>query len=219
MSAHNRNPPFQPPSRPRGGRGSFGPDRDFSGGGGRGRGLPYHGPPPRGSSYENGPPPGPRGGYRGGFDSHRGRGEGFGRGGGGFDRSDSFSNGPPPFRHNNSSSTTYPRSQRFDNNNNATTTQSAADKHLSNLPPIVPGGKLLPSTMTPDKERKLKQLEEEAEKLRQAIHEKEKSKRTEVTEWDNRERDSATAGLRSELADRQLDKLMEGEDGGGGVAF
>jgi len=73
--------------------------------------------------------------------------------------------------------------------------------------------------MTPDKERKLKQLEEEAEKLRQAIHEKEKSKRTEVTEWDNRERDSATAGLRSELADRQLDKLMEGEDGGGGVAF
>ena len=127
----------------------------------------------------------------------------------------------PPFRHNNSSSTTYPRTQRFDNpTNTAQTQQSSTDRHLSGLPAIVPGGKLLPSAIGPEKERKLKQLEDEAEKLRQAIHEKEKSKRTEVREWDNRERESATAGLRSELADRHLDKMMEGDESGvGGAAF
>jgi hypothetical protein len=65
----------------------------------------------------------------------------------------------------------------------------------------------------------MKQLEAEAEKLRDIIEEKQKAKREALREWENRERECDRESLKSELAERHLDKLTEGEDGGGGAAF
>ena len=90
--------------------------------------------------------------------------------------------------------------QRFDN---------AVQRHLSTTEKIVPGGKLLPSGINPDQEKRVKQLEAEAERIRADILEKQKSKREAVTEWENRERESAREALRSELAEEHLQKLME----------
>ena len=207
MSAHNRSAGsgiLSAPTRPRGGGG----------------------PPPRGpSSYsigptsrsatfnQGGPPPsGPRGSFgRGSSES--------------YDRpppSSSYSRGPsheptnpPPFRHsNNSTSATYPRTQHFNSNSNPVSRHFTPAEKL-----IVPGGKLLPSGLPLDQERRMKQLELDAEKLRETIVEKQKLKRQALREWDDRERESESAGMRSELAERHLEKLTEGEDGMGGVAF
>ena len=65
----------------------------------------------------------------------------------------------------------------------------------------------------------MKQLELEAEKLREAIEEKQNAKREALRDWENRQRESEREGLKSELAERHLAKLTEGEDGVGGVAF
>jgi hypothetical protein len=140
--------------------------------------------------------PGPRGGY--------GRGEA----GGGYEHRSSFGrgDGPPPFRHhNNSTSTTYPRTQRF----------NTASQHLATSEKLVAGGKLLPSGMTAEQEKRAKQLEADAEKLREMIEEKQKAKREALREWEVRERESSRESLKSELAERHLEKLTEGEDGAG----
>ena len=131
-----------------------------------------------------------------------------------FNRNENPVNSPQPFRHsNNSSSTTYPRSQRFD------TPSNPVSKYLSSTEKIIPGGKLLPSGLPPDQERRMKQLEADADKLREMIAEKQKGKRSALREWDDRTRESESAALRSELAERHLEKLTEGEDGLGGAAF
>lgn len=112
-------------------------------------------------------------------------------------------------RHNNSTSTTYPRTQRFNTTAN----------YLASTEKIVPGGKLLPSGSTPDQERRAKQLESEADRLREQIAEKQKSKRAALRDWSDRERESEREALRSELAERHLEKLTEDEEGIGGAAF
>ena len=61
----------------------------------------------------------------------------------------------------------------------------------------------------------MKQLEAEAEKLRDMIEEKQKSMREALREWGVRERESEREGLKSELAEMHLAKLTEGEDGVG----
>lgn len=171
---------------------------------------PRGGPPPRGPAgypaapagrsssfgHRDGPPSGPRGFGRGESSSS-------------YDRPSPV--GGPAFRHSNSSgsSTTYPRTQRFN-----TTSQ-----YLNTNEKIIPGGKFLPSGLPPDQERRMKQLEADAEKLRDAITEKQRSKREVLRDWDVRERESESAGMRSELAERHLEKLTEGEDGIGGAAF
>ena len=106
----------------------------------------------------------------------------------------------PPFRPNNSSSTTYPRTQRFTN-------------HLASLPAIVPGGKALPP-VDPAAAKKLAQLEEDADRLRKQIDEKQKEKRADLREWESRERESRREGLRSEYAEQQLE-AFNGEVIGG----
>lgn len=84
---------------------------------------------------------------------------------------------------------------------------------------IVPGGKLAPSGLDPDREKRLAQLEADAEKLREQIEEKQRAKRQGLREWEGLEREAGVSGLRSELAEKHLGKLT-GEDGGeGGVAF
>ncbi|EXJ88087.1 hypothetical protein A1O1_05015 [Capronia coronata CBS 617.96] len=204
------------PFGPRGG--GYGGRGDFGGGGSKG-------------DFGGGPG---RGDYGG---SHRGSGgAGFGRGaaggggvgGPGGQASGSVSgNGEPapsfPFRgnNNNSSSTTYPRTQRFNNTNNNSTNVSmnTVQHHLTTNEKIVPGGKLLPSGLPPDQEKRIKMLEAEAERMRSEIAEKQRSKREVLGEWEVRERESERETLRSELAEAHLQQLMEPEDGLGRAAF
>ena len=70
----------------------------------------------------------------------------------------------------------------------------------------MPGGKALPNA-DPAAAKKIGQLEDDAEKLRKQIEEKQKEKRTELRDWDSRERESRRDGLRSELAEAQLEGL------------
>lgn len=71
---------------------------------------------------------------------------------------------------------------------------------------MVPGGKALPS-IDPVAEKKINQLEEDAKRLRDQIEEKQREKRGGLREWDSRERESRREGLRSELAEAQLEGL------------
>ena len=68
---------------------------------------------------------------------------------------------------------------------------------------MLPGGKSFPP-VDPAAARKLSQLEEDAEKLRKQIDDKQKEKRANLQEWGTRERESRREGLRSELAEAQL---------------
>ncbi|OAL34998.1 hypothetical protein AYO20_05713 [Fonsecaea nubica] len=210
ISAHNRGggaSALNAPTRPRGSVGRFDgpPSRDFSAPPVRGRsGLPFRGPAPygpRGGSYGRGSDfsSSNRAEYSGGS-SYRG---GFGRGG--------PVGGEPtfPFRGNNSSSMTYPRTQRF----------NSVQQHLATNEKIVPGGKLLPSGLPPEQEKRIKMLEAEAERMRTEIAEKQKLKREVLNEWDVRERESERDSLRSDLAEQHLQQLMEGDDGIGRAAF
>ena len=61
--------------------------------------------------------------------------------------------------------------------------------------------------MDPTSEKKLGLLEEEAQKLRDQIAEKQKDKRAGLREWESRERESRRDGLRSDLAEQQLQGL------------
>ncbi|EXJ67610.1 uncharacterized protein A1O5_08956 [Cladophialophora psammophila CBS 110553] len=210
MSAHNRGggaSTLNAPTRPRGAIGRFDgpPSRDFSGPPMRGRGgLPFRGPAPygpRGGGYGRGGDFGTsnRGDYGGGG-TYRG---GFGRGGPAGGES-TF-----PFRGNSSTSMTYPRTQRF----------NTVQQHLATNEKIVTGGKLLPTGVPPDQEKRIKMLEAEAERMRTEISEKQKLKREVLNEWDVRERESEREALRSDLAEQHLQQLMEGEDGIGRAAF
>ncbi|KAI4154609.1 MAG: hypothetical protein LQ340_001555 [Diploschistes diacapsis] len=114
---------------------------------------------------------------------------------------------PPPFRgSNNSTSTTYPRTQRFN---------TGPASHLSSIPPIIEGGKKLPSLMDSEHERKLAQIEDEKRRLEGMIEEKQRAKRAGLREWERLERESKRDALRSELAEGHLERLS-GEVGGGG---
>lgn len=203
MSAHNRPGGVAIPSAPRGSYGSY-----------RGRG----GGPPRGDYGRDGSGPPPRRGSYGGTSS-------FGRGGPPRDAypprdpyypRDGFESrgrdhgppGPGPRGSSNSTSTTYPRTQVFNKPNS-----TAA--HLADLPSIKNGGeKLAPLYDTARAEK----LEEEAARLRKAIDEKQAKKRQGLREWDKADRESKTAGLRTELADEAL-RGLNGEDDIMGSAF
>ncbi|KAI9730512.1 MAG: hypothetical protein M1834_005753 [Cirrosporium novae-zelandiae] len=111
--------------------------------------------------------------------------------------------GPPPSFRSNNTSTTYPRTQRFNTGPN----------HLSGLSVAIPGGKALPS-LVPQNEKRIAQLEAEAEKIRAAIEEKQKGLRQGMKEWDQLERESARDALRSQLAEEHLERLTS--DGGMG---
>ncbi|KAL9131732.1 MAG: hypothetical protein Q9217_000407 [Psora testacea] len=189
MSAHNRpgsTSILSAPTRPRGGF-ARADSRDAPYGGAAPRrggrppsAAPYHGPPHQ--PYDSRPSPSDYvpNGPRSSY--------------GGPPPSHDTPRHAPPFRSNNSTSTTYPRTQRF------------ATNHLASLPTIVPGGKPLPSA-DPAAAKKISQLEEDAEKLRKQIEEKQKEKRAELMEWSTRERESRREGLRSELAEAQLEGL------------
>lgn len=104
---------------------------------------------------------------------------------------------PPPFRSNNSSSKTYPLTQRF-NLNTA----------------IVPGGRLAPpsNTLSPEIRAKLKRLEADSEKLRRELEEKEAKKDRGMEEWRGLQREVASDGLKSEMAEESLDRMKAEEE-------
>lgn len=197
MSAHNRpgsNPILAAPARPRGGY-HRGESRDPSYGaqsghrGGRPAPPSYHGQPSH--SFDSRLP----------LSDYAANGPRSSHGGSGAHDQPRFA---PPFRSNNSSSTTYPRTQRFSTN------------HLASVPAIIEGGKAMPSA-DPTAAKKIIQLEEDAKRLREQIDEKQREKRSSLREWDNRERESRRDGLRSELAEAQLEALSG--EAIGGAAF
>jgi hypothetical protein len=109
----------------------------------------------------------------------------------------------PPFRgSSNSTSTTYPRTQRFRD-------------HLTDLPKEIPGGQRAPELF--DKS-KINKLEEEAQRLRDLINQKEQQKRASLREWSNLEREATNAALKGDLAEQQLRELT-GDGETGGAAF
>lgn len=189
----------------------------------RGRGsLSYRGPAPygpRGGGYGRGDYSGTRGDYGGGRGDFGGGSRGDLSGGSyrsaGSDRASSsgVASGQNetsfPFRGNSSSSTTYPRTQRF----------NTVQQHLTTTEKIIPGGKLLPSGLPPDQDKRIKMLEAEAERMRKEITEKQRIKREVMNEWETRERESDRERLRSELADAHLQQLVESDDGIGSAAF
>jgi hypothetical protein len=72
------------------------------------------------------------------------------------------------------------------------------------LPQIVEGGKKLEPLVD---RTKVVALEEEAEKLRRQLGEKETRNRKSLREWDRLTRETELAALRSELADNSLRQL------------
>lgn len=107
---------------------------------------------------------------------------------------------------------TGPRAARDSNpstNNNNTANErrvSAQQPHpaLADLPKIVDGGVRAESVV--DRSRAEK-LEEEAERLRKVIEEKQARKRRGLREWERLGRESEVAGLRSELAEASVSTL------------
>ncbi|KZF20667.1 hypothetical protein L228DRAFT_249448 [Xylona heveae TC161] len=113
---------------------------------------------------------------------------------------------PQPYRPSHSTTaTTYPRTQHFTH-------------HLSTIPALVPGGKILPSILKPEVVEKLTRLEEEKRKLMDLIDDKMIKKRLLLRDWERLERESAREGLKSDLAEQQL-SIMTDEGGLGGSAF
>ncbi|EME85770.1 uncharacterized protein MYCFIDRAFT_131639 [Pseudocercospora fijiensis CIRAD86] len=78
---------------------------------------------------------------------------------------------------------------------------------LAELPKIVEGGQ----KMEPVVDRsKLNKLEDEAERLRKQIEDKETKKRRSLREWERMSRETEAAALRSELAEEAL-RSINGE--------
>ncbi|KAK2749189.1 hypothetical protein FQN57_006804 [Myotisia sp. PD_48] len=116
------------------------------------------------------------------------------------------SNSRSTFRHANSAPANFQRTQRFTN-------------HLSGLPSVIPGGKVLPSVLEPMTDKRLVQLDADREKLLEQISEKQRAKRDSLREWDKLSRESEIGALKTELADGHLQRMSETEGIGGGVAF
>jgi hypothetical protein len=128
--------------------------------------------------------------------------------GGGPPRGGGYMAGPSPrgshfpagnFR-GNSSSTTYPRSQRFDN---PTSPSAGPAAHLSDLAKPVEGGVKIPGGGG-QADAKIRKLEEEAERLRNQIAEKQDKKRGNLREWSRMGAETETLRLRGELIESKV---------------
>ena len=86
----------------------------------------------------------------------------------------------------------------------STTTKPGIHPALADLAKPIEGGEKLPPII--DRSR-LDKLQEEAEKLRRQIEEKETRKRKGLREWDRLSREVEVAGLRTQLAEESLRKL------------
>lgn len=61
--------------------------------------------------------------------------------------------------------------------------------------------------MDPAARQRIKNLEDDARKLRDHIEERQREKRSRLRDWESREREARRDGLRSELAEQQLQGL------------
>lgn len=75
---------------------------------------------------------------------------------------------------------------------------------IANLPKLVDGGQKAEPLID---EAKLGRLQDEAERLRRQIEERELKKRKGLREWDRLSREVEIAGLRSELAEQSVREL------------
>jgi len=128
-----------------------------------------------------------------------------------------------PYRQNSSSSATYPRTQRFAPNGapipseprgddpRSAAPRKSVNPHLADLPQIIEGGQKAPDLY--DRSR-LEKLEEEAERIRRVIEEKQAKKRKGLREWERLERESQAASFRAELAEESVRALAGETDGG-----
>lgn len=120
---------------------------------------------------------------------------------------------------------TYPRTQRFAPNGAPLPSGPKADTvnggfgnggkpvnaYLADLPRIVDGGIKAPELY--DRGR-LDKLEDEAERLRRVIEDKQAHKRKGLKEWAKLSRESETASFRAQLADENVRALAGESDGG-----
>ena len=90
----------------------------------------------------------------------------------------------------------------------AANANSSVHPALRDLPQIIPGGRKASPKI--DRSR-LDKLDEEAEKLRRQIEEKEAKKRKALRDWERMSRESETARVRSELAEEALRGFVEDE--------
>ncbi|KAI9742407.1 MAG: hypothetical protein M1818_003940 [Claussenomyces sp. TS43310] len=112
------------------------------------------------------------------------------------------------------------RSQRFDAGAGAVMPANArVHPALASIAPLIPGGKLDPAYagIPADLAARIKKNDEDAEKLRADLRQKQDQLRHGLRTWDRLERESAAMGLRSELSERQV-RMLAGE-GVGGAAF
>lgn len=77
---------------------------------------------------------------------------------------------------------------------------------MNDLPQAVPGGRKIP-VKAPPNAAKVKRLEEDAERLRRIIDEKERVKTAKLKEWERLEAECDSAKLRTELAEEGLRKI------------
>ena len=98
-----------------------------------------------------------------------------------------------------------------------------AQRELSSLPPLIPGGKIEPSLVplttgiTRELEPHHRRLKEEEERVRDDLHSKQETLRAQLRSWEKMERNSKAFELKSDLSEKAL-KNLAGE-GLGGAAF
>lgn len=130
-------------------------------------------------------------------------------------RAASTSSSGPAFRRPGVEAGAIPSGPSGDRGRDARRPYDSVNAALAGLPEILPHGqKALPVA---DRSR-LDRLEEEAEKLRLAIQEKEARKRKGLREWDRLVREGESAAFRSEVAEASV-RGFEGEGDGIGAAF
>lgn len=135
----------------------------------------------------------------------------------------------PAFANNTSTATTYPRTQRFSTNGQPVPEgpsnagpptgpkagrQTLVDRRQSTLPQIHPAIADLPKVIEGGQKAeplvdmsRLHKLQEEAEKLRKQIDERQARQRKGLREWDRLARETEVASLRSELAEQSVRQL------------
>jgi hypothetical protein len=193
------NPVSRGSAHPRGGRGGSFSDRRPEPGASWGGAPPTPTIPsasptiPSASPTSNGIPTGPRAGSGGSSDW--------------FSKTWSTA-APRPSAHSTPNPAPYPRSQ-----------QPRVHPAVANLPQIIPGGKRDPSAsgIPKDLEARLRKTEEETERLREELRQKEEKLRSGLRTWEKLERESKSMGLKSELSERHV-RILAGE-GVGGAAF
>lgn len=77
---------------------------------------------------------------------------------------------------------------------------------MKDLPQVVPGGRQIPVKAAPNA-AKVKRLEEDAERLRRIIDEKERIRSAKQRDWERLEVECESARLRTELAEEGLRKI------------